>query len=116
MSKDKKTKAKYSFDELKEKYIDRKTKPITILARDEVTGLNIVISFIVNLFVLLAIGLIGGYYLDRWLGTTPFFMIILVIIGIIAAFRNLISWYYKQEVKEHGVQQSKRNNRDGNDE
>lgn len=34
------------------------------------------------------IGLLIGYFLDKWLNTTPLFLIIFLILGIAAAFRN----------------------------
>ena len=35
------------------------------------------------------IGLAGGYYLDRWLGTTPWLTMIGLGLGIVAGFVNL---------------------------
>lgn len=35
------------------------------------------------------IGLAGGYYADRWLGTTPWLTLIGLILGIVAGFVNL---------------------------
>ena len=35
------------------------------------------------------IGLAMGYYLDRWLGTTPWLTLIFLLFGIIAGFRNI---------------------------
>jgi ATP synthase protein I len=35
------------------------------------------------------IGLAGGYYLDRWLGTKPWLMLIGLAFGIAAGFVNL---------------------------
>jgi ATP synthase protein I len=32
---------------------------------------------------------IGGYYVDRWLGTTPWFTLIGIGVGIAAGFRDL---------------------------
>ncbi len=34
-------------------------------------------------------GAIGGYYLDRWLGTTPVFILIGLGLGIATGFREL---------------------------
>lgn len=34
------------------------------------------------------IGLVIGYFLDKWLGTNPLFLIVFLIFGVIAAFRN----------------------------
>jgi ATP synthase protein I len=35
------------------------------------------------------LGLVGGYYLDRWLGTTPWLLLIGLVLGIAAGFVNL---------------------------
>lgn len=43
----------------------------------------------------IAIGAIGGYYLDRWLGTQPWFALVGLGVGIAAAFRNLFILYKK---------------------
>ena len=37
----------------------------------------------------IAIGAVAGYYADKWLGTTPIFLLIGIGLGIGAAFRNL---------------------------
>ena len=38
-----------------------------------------------------AIGLAIGYFVDRYFQTKPWFMIIFLILGIVAAFRSLLS-------------------------
>ncbi len=43
----------------------------------------------------IAIGAVGGYYLDRWLGTQPWLFLVGLGIGIVAAFRNLYTLYKK---------------------
>ena len=43
----------------------------------------------------IAIGAIGGYYMDRWLGSKPWFALIGLGVGIAAAFRNLFTLYKK---------------------
>lgn len=35
------------------------------------------------------IGLAMGYYLDRWLDTSPWFTLIFLLLGIISGFRNI---------------------------
>lgn len=35
------------------------------------------------------IGLAMGYYLDRWLGTSPWLTLIFLLFGIVAGFRNI---------------------------
>ena len=51
-----------------------KTSPLNI-ATDLVSGV--------------LVGLIGGFYLDKWLQTKPLFMIICLVIGIAAGFRMI---------------------------
>jgi len=43
----------------------------------------------ITLVVATVIGLAGGYYLDRWLGTSPWLTLIGLIFGIAAGFVNL---------------------------
>lgn len=43
----------------------------------------------------IGIGAVGGYYLDRWLGTRPWLFLLCLCIGIAAAFRNLFILYKK---------------------
>ena len=35
------------------------------------------------------LGLFAGYYLDRWLKTSPWFTILLLLVGIVAGFLNI---------------------------
>jgi ATP synthase protein I len=41
-----------------------------------------------TLVVCTVIGLAGGYYLDRWLGTSPWLVLIGLLFGIVAGFIN----------------------------
>lgn len=36
----------------------------------------------------IVIGALIGYLLDRWLNTTPVFLMIFIVLGVMAAFRN----------------------------
>jgi ATP synthase protein I len=42
-----------------------------------------------TLVIATVIGLAGGYYLDRWLGTSPWLTLIGLVLGIAAGFVNL---------------------------
>jgi len=44
-----------------------------------------------------AIGLALGYWLDRWLGTTPWLTMVFAVFGIVAAFLNLF-----RDLKKYG--------------
>ncbi len=35
------------------------------------------------------VGLAIGYYLDKWLGTKPILLIIFLLVGIVAGFKNM---------------------------
>jgi ATP synthase protein I len=43
----------------------------------------------ITLVVCTVIGLAAGYYADRWLGTSPWLMMIGLGVGIVAGFVNL---------------------------
>lgn len=43
----------------------------------------------ITLVLATVIGLAGGYYLDRWLGTAPWLTLIGLLFGIAAGFVNL---------------------------
>jgi len=38
----------------------------------------------------IAVGAVMGYFLDRWLNTDPYLLIIFTLYGIAAGFRNLL--------------------------
>ena len=35
------------------------------------------------------IGLAMGYYLDKWLGTSPWLTLVFLVLGIVSGFRNI---------------------------
>ena len=43
----------------------------------------------INMVVSTLIGMAMGYYLDEWLGTKPWMLVIFLIFGIVAGFRNI---------------------------
>jgi len=45
-------------------------------------GMSMVLSTI--------IGMAGGYYADRWLGTTPWLMLLGLVLGIVAGFVSML--------------------------
>ncbi len=52
-------------------------------------SLGFLSSIGISLVVSMLIGLAMGFYLDRWLETSPMFTLIMLLIGIIAGFRNV---------------------------
>ena len=51
------------------------------LAELSTVGITLVLSTV--------IGLVGGYYADRWLGTSPWLLLIGLLFGIVAGFVSL---------------------------
>jgi F0F1-type ATP synthase assembly protein I len=56
-------------------------KYIRLLAVVSTIGLSMVLA--------LVIGILIGYFLDKWLKTGPVFFLIFMILGIVAGFRNI---------------------------
>lgn len=61
---------------------------------DDVLGGGMEIALMVPVFL----GL--GWLLDRWLDTTPIFMIVMVVLGLIGVFCRL-RYSYEEKMKEH---------------
>ena len=61
---------------------------------DDVVGGGLEIALMVPVFL----GL--GYLLDRWLGTAPIFMIVMVVLGVIGVFCRL-RYAYDERMAEH---------------
>ncbi len=49
-----------------------------------------------------AVGVGIGYYLDKWLGTQPWFLIIFLFFGIVAGFRSLYRALKRLEREDKG--------------
>lgn len=43
----------------------------------------------INLVLCVAIGIAAGYWLDRWLGTSPWLLLIFTFLGMGAAFKSI---------------------------
>ena len=52
-------------------------------------SLGFLSSIGISLVISILIGLAMGFYLDQWLDTSPMFTLIMLLIGIIAGFRNV---------------------------
>lgn len=57
--------------------------------RDILKYLSLVTQIGLTMVFSVGIGLLGGMFLDRWLNTGIFFMIILTIIGVASGFRSV---------------------------
>ena len=52
------------------------------IASASVVGLNLVSATFVGLLI--------GYWLDRWLGTSPWLLLVFLVLGIVAGFKNVL--------------------------
>ena len=50
-----------------------------------------------SMVLAICLGALIGYYLDKWLDTSPWLLLIFIGLGIAAAFRNLFIMYKKAE-------------------
>ena len=51
----------------------------------------------ISMVLAICLGALIGYYLDKWLGTSPWLLLVFLGFGIAAAFRNLFIMYKKAE-------------------
>ena len=56
-------------------------KVFNLVSRYSTVGLELGFS--------IAIGVLAGYYLDRWLGTSPWLTIFLMLCGVVAGFKRI---------------------------
>jgi ATP synthase protein I len=76
--------------------------------RELFRGLGMLSSVGISMVVAILIGLAMGYYLDKWLGTSPIFTLVMMGFGIISGFRNvfiLTRRELKRQQKEEDEQQ-----------
>jgi ATP synthase protein I len=59
-------------------------------------------------------GLAAGYYLDKWLGTSPWCTLIFLVLGIVAGFKNLFVIYKRvQRMSREEETEKKEKRNDG---
>ena len=46
----------------------------------------------ITIFVCVALGLFIGWLLDRWLGTSPWLLIVFILLGIAAAIKSIVDF------------------------
>lgn len=57
--------------------------------KDSLKALSLLSQLAVTMAAPIVLGLILGAFLDRKLGTTPIFLLVMILIGIAAGFRNV---------------------------
>lgn len=88
---------KFTYEELKSKYIDQNEVKPQSQTKELATNLNLILSFIFNVLILSFAGIFIGLFIDNKLNTKPLFIIILTLLGLGGAFRNLM-----KSVVNHG--------------
>ena len=67
--------------------------------QNEKNGFMLALAYLMHLgitiVVCIAIGLFAGIYLDRWLGTSPWLLLLFLMLGIGAAFKSIIDFAKK---------------------
>lgn len=72
----------------------RDKKTWDAISRASLMGTNMVASTLV--------GLALGYYLDKWLDTAPWMLLIWLVLGVVAGFRSM----YLETMKIHKAQEN----------
>ncbi|HEY4180983.1 MAG TPA: AtpZ/AtpI family protein [Kofleriaceae bacterium] len=59
--------------------------------RERYTAANLSSSSVgLELGISVILGLLGGYYLDQRFGTTPWLMLVFLLLGLVAGFRGVV--------------------------
>ncbi len=78
---------------------DKKTPPPNLIRSADILRL---LGFGWYFATSLAVGLVGGYFLDRWLGTEPWLVLVGLLLGTVAGFYGMFKMLlpvYKREGK-----------------
>ncbi len=57
--------------------------------RDTAKAWSLILQIGISMLVPILMCLFGGIWLDKWLGTAPIIMIVLIIVGVLAGFRSV---------------------------
>ena len=78
------------FDDLKKKIELTKSKNKINLSKNNNNIIGLALRISTELVAAVFVATFIGYYLDKWLGTKPIFIIILFIVGIAAGIFNVV--------------------------
>ncbi|MBN1142566.1 MAG: AtpZ/AtpI family protein [Deltaproteobacteria bacterium] len=80
--------------------------------RQLVRSLGMISSLGVCMVASTVIGLAMGYYIDKWLDTSPWFTLILLVFGIASGFRNIFILSERELKRQRKENNEKRNGDD----
>ena len=64
--------------------------------REAARALSVLQQVGISIITCIALGLAAGYFLDKWLGTSPWLLIVCIIFGIIAALKSILDFAKRQ--------------------
>ncbi len=88
---------------------DKKRKLVTNENRQMMRSLGFLSSIGISMVASSVIGLFIGYYLDKWLGTSPWMTLFWLFIGIASGFRNIFI-LTRRALREQEQDQDQENN------
>jgi len=59
--------------------------------REIFRALALITTMGISVVISVGLGILIGWLLDRWLGTTPWFLLVFTVLGIIAAIKSMYS-------------------------
>ncbi|SDL70761.1 F0F1-ATPase subunit, putative [Geoalkalibacter ferrihydriticus] len=65
------------------------TKAMASKDRQLIKSLGFLSGIGISMVVATLMGLAIGYYLDKWLGTSPWLTLLFLLFGVVAGFRNI---------------------------
>lgn len=80
----------------------KKTPPLNLIRSADIVRL---LGFGWYFATSLAIGLVGGYFLDQWLGSKPWLLLVGLLLGTVAGFYGMFKMLlpvYKREAGKSG--------------
>jgi len=64
-------------------------------------GMADAFRYMIELLVGVCVGAAAGWFLDRWLGTTPLLLITLLLLGFVAGMINMVRSAQRENAKVH---------------
>ena len=62
-----------------------------------ISALSLLTQIGVTIVACIGVGILIGWFLDRWLGTTPWLLLVCTVLGVLAAFKSIFDFAKKIE-------------------